>query len=358
MINYLCIWSDKKDKSKSWSGTNYSLMKALMTCEQVKDVGITYNKIEKFAIKVFNKINITLSENLTYFLIKQKNKNIDDNPIIQIGDLNEDLKQYYIYQDMSIPSLIYLKKNNSLAFSYTGFDRYTNRQLEKRLEKQMKVYHNSSGIFTMSKWLEKNLKENTNIPKEKIHFVGAGINVPKELIDLNQKKENNKILFVGRDFERKGGKLVLEAFNILKEKYDSNVILYIAGPKSNPNVKSYEGVEFLGDISYSELSKYFNICDIFCMPSYYEAYGIVFAEALIYGLPCIARNDFEMKEFIKDGYNGYLIDSDDIEQLAYKMYQLLHNNTIINNVKKEKEKYIQQYSWNNVANRMIEYIGR
>lgn len=358
MINYLCVWDNKNDKTKSWSGTNYSLMSALMKQESVKDVGIVYNKIEKIAIKVAYKINITFGELLINFIRKQKTKNIDNSPTIEIGDLNEKIKRYYIYQDMSIPSLIYIKNNNPLAFKYTGFDKYTSKQLEKRLEIQMKMYNNSSGIFTMSKWLANNLKENTNISKEKIHFVGAGINVPKELIDIYQKKEKNKILFVGRDFERKGGKIVLEAFNVLKNKYNSKAILYIAGPKKNPNEKCYNGVEFLGDISYNELSKYFNLCDIFCMPSYYEAYGIVFAEALIYGLPCIARNDFEMKEFIKDGYNGYLINDDDIEQLALKMDKLLNNDEIIENVKKEKQNYIEQYSWDNVAKRMLKCINK
>ena len=36
------------------------------------------------------------------------------------------------------------------------------------------------------------------------------------------------------------------------------------------------------------------------MPSYFEAYGLVFIEALTYGLPCIGRNAFEMPNFIQD----------------------------------------------------------
>lgn len=117
-----------------------------------------------------------------------------------------------------------------------------------------------------------------------------------------------------------------------------------------------EGVKFLGDIPVEKLSYYFNLCDIFCMPSRFEAYGLVFIEALVYGLPCIGRNEFEMKEFINDGYNGYLIKDDNKEVLAKKMYELLQNNKIKENIMKERSKYIQEYSWDRVAERIIEII--
>ena len=51
------------------------------------------------------------------------------------------------------------------------------------------------------------------------------------------------------------------------------------------------------------------------MPSYFEAYGLVFAEALTYGLPCIGRDKFAMSEFIEDGCTGRLISGEDVEEL-------------------------------------------
>ena len=49
------------------------------------------------------------------------------------------------------------------------------------------------------------------------------------------------------------------------------------------------------------------MCDVFCMPSYFEAYGLVFVEALTFGLPCIGRNCYEMPYFIEDGKTGLLL---------------------------------------------------
>ena len=135
-----------------------------------------------------------------------------------------------------------------------------------------------------------------------------------------------------------------------------NAELFIAGPKKLPYEELYEGVNFLGDLPYAQISEYFNECDIFCMPSRFEAYGLVFIEALVYGLPCIGRNEFAMKEFIQDGYNGYLIDKDDPNELALKMYNLLKNSKIKNNVIRNQKEYINQYSWDTVASRIISVI--
>ena len=92
------------------------------------------------------------------------------------------------------------------------------------------------------------------------------------------------------------------------------------------------------------------------MPSRFEAYGLVFVEALIYGLPCIGRKEFAMKEFIQDGVNGYLVEDDNVDELAKKMEDLLKNEKIKEYVLSKRKDYIKEYSWDEVANRMITVI--
>ena len=98
------------------------------------------------------------------------------------------------------------------------------------------------------------------------------------------------------------------------------------------------------------------MCDVFCMPSRFEAYGLVFAEALAFGLPCVARNAYAMKEIIKDGETGYLINSDDTDELADKMLKALQDTKMMQHVKEMKEWYIEEYSWDKVAKRMADVV--
>ncbi len=204
----------------------------------------------------------------------------------------------------------------------------------------------------MSNWLRDFLISNEGYSEEKVIYVGAGINLSPNKIKP-KKKNKKRILFVGKDFQRKGGDLVIESFKHLRNNYLPDAELYIAGPKDIGELKNIPGVHFIGPLSSEKLSEYFNLCDIFCMPSRFEAYGIVFAEALCYGLPCIARNKFEMKNIIHDGKNGLLIEDDNIEKLSEKMYTLLNDKNIYKNVYDNRNIYLDEYSWEKVAKRIM-----
>ncbi|WP_338432720.1 glycosyltransferase family 4 protein [Clostridium tyrobutyricum] len=357
-ILYICTWN--KYKQKTWSGTTYSLYKSLSLKTHVKDIDIKLNKIDKAFFMITRILNLKF-QNKSKIYQKKINKLVqyknDESVVLQIGDYGICKNMTYVYQDLSIDSLFFYKKVNNKLFRYSGFENYSKKYMKYRRYKQLEFYDNTKGIFTMSKWLADNLVNYTKIPKEKVHWVGGGVNININRIK-NKKKNNTRILFVGRDFIRKGGDLVYKAFKVLKEKYLLSAELYIAGPKKWPLNEKDNSVKFLGDISPEELSDYFNICDIFCLPSRFEAYGLVFIEALVYGLPCIGRNEFAMKEFIQNGYNGFLINNDDVDNLALKMFDLLNNENIKANVLKNRKKYIENYSWDKVAERIINVIKK
>lgn len=135
--------------------------------------------------------------------------------------------------------------------------------------------------------------------------------------------------------------------------------LYVAGPKKNPISNPVKGYHFLGDLKSQELSEFYNKCDIFCMPSFFEAYGLVFVEALIFGLPCIGRNCYEMPYFIQDGKTGYLLSKNGTAQeLAEKMENALKNDEMRSAVISQRENYIKQYSWDSVADRIKNVIDK
>lgn len=119
-----------------------------------------------------------------------------------------------------------------------------------------------------------------------------------------------------------------------------------------------DGYHYMGDCDHKTLSGLFNRCDIFVMPSYFEAYGLVFIEALTYGLPCIGRNAYEMPYFIENGKTGFLLEKDNADDLAHLMYRLLKDETIKSNVRANKEWYVKEYSWDAVADRITRVLNR
>lgn len=93
------------------------------------------------------------------------------------------------------------------------------------------------------------------------------------------------------------------------------------------------------------------------MPSKFEAYGLVFPEALTFGLPCIGRNAYEMPYFIEEGETGYLLKQENAEELADLMDKTLSSKQLATNVCERRDFYLKEYSWDTVARRIYEVIG-
>lgn len=263
--------------------------------------------------------------------------------------------QSYIYNDLSVSYVEYMKENLPQVFAVSGFQRTNSTILHKQALAQARFYERCSTVFCMGHWLKSFLVK-SGLPDDKVIHVGGGINVDFSLIKP-QKKSHNKILFVGKDFKRKGGHVTYEAFKILKKRGE-NVELYVAGPEVNPIQKPIEGYHYEGQVNFKKVAELFNMCDVFCMPSYFEAYGLVFIEALTFGLPCIGRNCYEMPYFIEDGKTGLLLKKDDANELANLMMKILSDNHFNDNVAKRHDYYINEYSWKTVAKRMKEAMDK
>ncbi|HRH49709.1 MAG TPA: glycosyltransferase family 4 protein [Panacibacter sp.] len=89
----------------------------------------------------------------------------------------------------------------------------------------------------------------------------------------------------------------------------------------NLNIK--EAVIFTGFISDEELAAHFRLADIFVMPSEKEGFGIVFIEAMFYGLPVIAGNRDGSTDALCNGEMGLLIDPENIGELTNAIRQML-----------------------------------
>lgn len=88
-----------------------------------------------------------------------------------------------------------------------------------------------------------------------------------------------------------------------------------------------EGVNFLGKVSDQELSRRYLRASLFAMPSRQEGFGLVYAEAMWHGLPCIGSTSDAAQEIIRDGQSGALVPFGDPVRLAEKIIELLDDPT-------------------------------
>lgn len=358
---YICPW--EKNKKESWSGTHYALYTALSKYFCLVDIDTSLHRsvsgekkivffLEMIAKFLFPRyVNGTIRRK--YYDGKIGKKLISDDAAIIQFEESPNLKgrNNYIFLDISVPTVLSIAEEDKETFSYSNFRKINTYVLKKRSVQQKRFFNNAAGLLVMGHWLEKELIEKQGVPKDKVHWVGAGSNLDISKIE-RKPKGNNKFLFVGKDFYRKNGDLVVEAFNILSES-NKQYELYIIGPESldekylrNPNIK------FLGKLNRDELLEYYYSCDVFVMPSRFEAYGIAFVEALLFGLPVIGRNAYEMPYLVDDGKTGYLLRKQDPIELARLMEEAINNQEMKEEVIRRFDSYKDKYSWDAVAKRI------
>lgn len=353
-----------KEPASTWSGTTWNLKQALVKQETVRDVALTSpGKVQKaryaaqswlsfkgFASNPnFNERYLAAAEKQVHSALAQERSEKGES-VLQVGDLAE-IPDSMIYQDLSISYLLACRKQDPAAFAASGFQGIPESVLQRRNELQLARYQKAKKILTMSRTLARHLREEVGFAKEQVIHVGGGTNFL--LRHRTFEKNRRRILFIGRDFYRKGGAQVVAAFRLLRQTLPDSE-LYILGPKQLPRQYQGQNIFVLGDLPREKVEDYFALCDVFCMPSRFEAYGLVFIEALSRGLPCIGLNKFEMPYFIEEGVTGYLLPATaQAKDLAERMQSLLANETIFANVAHRRKQYLAEYSWDAVASRVL-----
>lgn len=357
-LNYCASWDS--DRVKTWSGTTWSLEQALKTRFNLNDVSLASRT---FAGRAFRKVRRAVGgDDLDLGFMRKQQVFFEKEGCpradawFQFGEVPMPVEgeRHYVYQDLAVEWLARCMRDDPQTFAYTGFAAVTRRAMEQRARLQQEFYEKASGIFTMGQWMADFLVDEVGLPAEKVHHVGGGLNTHGSP-DLSA-REGRTFIFAGRDYRRKGGDLVLEAFDILHSR-DKELRLLIAGPKSD-FASGHDGVEFMGDVTNDVLGSLFAKSDCFVMPSRFEAYGLVFPEALACALPCVGRRAFEMQHFIEDGVTGRLVGSDDPEELAEAMLDCLTNPIIRQNVIDNVPSIVEKYSWAAVADRIHGVIER
>ena len=147
-------------------------------------------------------------------------------------------------------------------------------------------------------------------------------------VQMGLKKSAKILLFVGSGYARKGLEFLLKTLQILKKE----VLLLVIGKEKKENfykslaksLKVEDKVVFLG--AKKDIVKFYQISDIFVLPTIYDPFSNACLEALACGLPVITTSANGASELIKDGKNGFVISLPiEIEDLKFKVEHTFNN---------------------------------
>lgn len=219
-----------------------------------------------------------------------------------------------------------------------------------RLEKTL--YHNTTVNFTMSNNISRSIVSDYGCASEQVVRAYAGGNIGDASPHSDQAYASKNILFVGVDWERKGGPELAEAFKLVRRKHpDAQLTVVGCSPQID-----LPGCRIVGRIPKADVAKYYEEAAIFCMPTRREPFGFVFLEAMQHGLPLVATNIGAIPDFLESGRNGFLVEPDDITGLANALCQLLDDPEKCRAYGQHSAQIVQPYQWDNVAHIMKETI--
>jgi glycosyltransferase involved in cell wall biosynthesis len=253
-----------------------------------------------------------------------------------------------------IPHFIYTDHTTKTNLLYPDINPRQYIRSDRFIEQQENnIYEDADMIFTCGSLVTYSLLNQYHIAKEKALTVFAGSNVKDHFVENNDKYASKNILFVGVDWERKGGPVLLKVFEKVLERHGDASLTIIGCSPENINLPNCNVV---GRVSADKLGKYYNEAAVFFLPTLREPFGIVFVEAMHYRLPILANNVGSISDMVINDYNGFLVDND-IDRYANELCKLFDDPLKAKNLGKNGFEHARsKFTWEKVGQTMKEQI--
>ena len=235
------------------------------------------------------------------------------------------------------------------------------RAIESR---ELAIYRGAAAIFPLSERLRRSFVDDFGVPADRVRTVYAGPNFGPDRVASPSPPAADRpptVLFVGLQFHRKGGDVLVESFRRVRMRLPAAQLLlagvpvgYVQGP----------GITCLGELDKNQpagaaaLAAAYASADVFALPTRFEPFGIAFVEAMHFGLPCVGPRAWAVPEIIADGETGFTVPVDDVEALTDRLLRLLGDRTVaVTMGEAGRQRARRLFTWPHVVGRMVEVMS-
>lgn len=204
---------------------------------------------------------------------------------------------------------------------------YDHRRQPEYLEKlkvlvNRRCFGRAAALVTWCHWAARSLERDYGVDARRIRVIPPGVDLRLFSGVTVRRPGPPRILFVGGQFERKGGLDLLQAMRRLGEAAELDVVTSrpVTVPPGLP-VRVHLG---LSPHSPALLDLY-QQADLFALPSHGDCLPQAVAEAMASGLPVVATSVGAIPELVREGETGYLVRRGDVTQLAAALAALVAN---------------------------------
>lgn len=213
-------------------------------------------------------------------------------------------------------------------------------------------------VFTVAQYVADEVHDHYGVPSEQVTVVGAGLrHLPPPRTSAIRAADPGRVLFVGRDFDRKGGHLVVEAIAALLQADPARAIeLHVVGCQVNDAPTWVVSHGIVSD--EQELADMYGSAHVFCSPALFEPFGLAVLEAMSFGLPCIVSSWGAMQELVGAAGAGVCVAPNDVSAIERALRHLLDDPSARDRMGDRGRLVAAEFSWDRVAHRIVKQLER
>jgi len=363
---------DPLDK-KALSGTIYTILKVLEKEVGTVDV-LGPVKIDNAFTRILRRINYKLTRRYNFnhsifygikyawvFGKKLKGKEYDfifaQRSSTEICKLKTD-----------IPIIYYTDTTFKLFYNY--YEWFSNfmkiSEIEGNKVEQMAI-DNSAIVVCTSQWAADSVINAYHANPEKVFIVPFGPNVEilptREMLNYEKEREICKILFIGVEWERKGGAIAFETLQEMKKKgIKTRLTIVGCRPPAEFQDEDMVVIPFLNKKEKAQSDLFNQLLyenHFFILPTRGECFGVVFCEASAFALPSITTDTGGIGSAVENGKNGYRLPleahGDKYAEVISDIF-LNFENKYLPLAKATRDFYDVRLSWESWANSLNEIL--
>lgn len=271
--------------------------------------------------------------------------------ILQIGALlnsgcEKDCLPLVLYTDNTTRITSRRPESGRLALSRS--------EMERWMACERELYQSASRIAVRASLVMTSLIEEYGVDAGRISVVGGGVNFSPLPRPVSRPAGSAPtVLFIGEEFHRKGGDLLLRAFAQARLHVpEARLRIVTRGPI--PVGYSLENVEiFPSSWERQVIADHYRQADVFVLPSRLETWGDVLLEAMAFGLPCVGVRGQAMEDIIQHEATGLLVDQSQTNDLAGALIRLLSQPAMRQRMGDTARALVErEFTWDRVVDRL------
>ena len=219
-------------------------------------------------------------------------------------------------------------------------------------------------VITVSEYSRRRISDLYSVASDRIAVVPPAFDAARWQAALRgaaaRRDGRPTVLCVARMYPRKNlASLVRAAAAVRQRIPDVRVLIVGDGPRRSALealVRKQElgdHVELAGQLPFSRLVEAYAGCDVFCLPSLQEGFGLVFLEAMAAGKPVVGCSGTAVEELVSDGVNGLLVPPGDDAALAGALHRLLADEAGRRTMGEANRAEVQRFSAETIARRFV-----